>query len=106
MKYTYSYLFGNIVLFSFHTFFIYSTDAQYFPLFRMRDLSAHDKHELQRLQKDMETKKTEFTELNRTREKLASQVAQLEQTISDLQEQVCSLLSSYWSKEKKFGYTS
>lgn len=59
----------------------------YFP--RMRDLAAHDKHELQKLQKDMETKKTEVTELNRSRVKLTSQVAELEQTISDLQEQVC-----------------
>ncbi|XP_071536927.1 dynactin subunit 1 isoform X2 [Panulirus ornatus] len=63
-------------------------------LVKMRDLSAHDKHELQRLQKDMETKKTEFIELNRARDKLASQVAQLEQTISDLQEQVDAALGA------------
>lgn len=63
-------------------------------LVKMRDLSAHDKHELQRLQKDMEIKKTEFIELNRARDKLASQVAQLEQTISDLQEQVDAALGA------------
>lgn len=54
----------------------------------MRDLSAHDKHELQRIQKDVETKKTELAEMSRGKEKLAAQVGQLEQTISDLQEQV------------------
>lgn len=54
----------------------------------MRDLSAHDKHELQRIQKDLETKKTEMSEMGRAKEKLAAQVGQLEQTISDLQEQV------------------
>lgn len=54
----------------------------------MRDLSAHDKHELQRIQKELETKKTEMADMNRAKEKLAAQVGQLEQTISDLQEQV------------------
>lgn len=54
----------------------------------MRDLSAHDKHELQRIQKDLETKKTEMADVSRAKEKLAAQVGQLEQTISDLQEQV------------------
>ena len=54
----------------------------------MRDLSAHDKHELQRVQKDLETKKTEMADVGRAKDKLAAQVGQLEQTISDLQEQV------------------
>ncbi|XP_042867888.1 dynactin subunit 1-like isoform X9 [Penaeus japonicus] len=63
-------------------------------LVKMRDLAAHDKHELQKLQKDMETKNTEVTELNRTRVKLTSQVAELEQTISDLQEQVDAALGA------------
>ncbi|XP_069980797.1 dynactin subunit 1 isoform X3 [Penaeus vannamei] len=63
-------------------------------LVKMRDLAAHDKHELQKLQKDMETKKTEVTELNRSRVKLTSQVAELEQTISDLQEQVDAALGA------------
>ncbi|XP_042217203.1 dynactin subunit 1-like isoform X5 [Homarus americanus] len=63
-------------------------------LVKMRDLSAHDKHELQKIQKDMETKKTEITDLSRAKEKLASQTAQLEQTISDLQEQVDAALGA------------
>lgn len=54
----------------------------------MRDLSAHDKHELQRVQKDLETKKSEMAEMGRAKDKLAAQVGQLEQTISEIQEQV------------------
>lgn len=54
----------------------------------MRDLSAHDKHELQRIQKDFETKKTELADMSRAKEKMAAQVGQLEQTISEIQEQV------------------
>ncbi|XP_050691034.1 dynactin subunit 1-like isoform X3 [Eriocheir sinensis] len=63
-------------------------------LVKMRDLSAHDKHELQRIQKDLETKKTEMADMSRAKEKLAAQVGQLEQTISDLQEQVDAALGA------------
>lgn len=63
-------------------------------LVKMRDLSAHDKHELQRLQKDMETRKTDMASFTRSNEKLATQVAELEQTISDLQEQVDAALGA------------
>lgn len=54
----------------------------------MRDLSAHDKHEYQKLMKDMDQKKSEIAELGRTKEKLSTRVEQMEQQISDLQEQV------------------
>ncbi|XP_069184920.1 dynactin subunit 1 isoform X11 [Procambarus clarkii] len=63
-------------------------------LVKMRDLSAHDKHELQKLQKDMETKKTELGDVARAKDKLAVQVAELEQTISDLQDQVDAALGA------------
>lgn len=63
-------------------------------LVKMRDLSAHDKHELQRVQKDLETKKGELTDMARAKDKLAAQVGQLEQTISDLQEQVDAALGA------------
>ena len=56
----------------------------------MRDISAHDKHELQKQQKDTEALKSEVAELSRTKEKLSSQVTVLEATIADLQEQVLS----------------
>ncbi|XP_066951382.1 dynactin subunit 1 isoform X5 [Macrobrachium rosenbergii] len=63
-------------------------------LVKMRDLSAHDKHELQRLQKDMEAKKVELATITRTNEKLSTRVSELEQTISDLQEQVDAALGA------------
>jgi predicted RNase H-like nuclease (RuvC/YqgF family) len=55
----------------------------------MRDLSAHEKHELQKLQKDLDQKKSEIAELARTKEKLSARVEELEHQIVDLQEQVC-----------------
>ena len=58
-------------------------------LVRMRDLSAHEKHEFQKLQKDLEQKKSEILELSRTKEKLSARVEEMEHQIADLQEQVC-----------------
>lgn len=58
-------------------------------LVRMRDLSAHEKHEIQKLQKELEMKKSEVTELQRTKEKLSSRVDELEAQIVELQEEVC-----------------
>jgi len=55
----------------------------------MRDLSAHEKHENQKLQKDLDHKKSEIAELARTKEKLSARVEEMEHTIADLQEQVC-----------------
>lgn len=43
-------------------------------LVRLRDLSAHEKHEMQKLAKEMETTKSEVTELHRTKEKLSAKV--------------------------------
>ena len=57
-------------------------------LVRMRDLSAHEKHEFQKLQKDLEQKKSEILELSRTKEKLSARVEEMEHQIADLQEQV------------------
>lgn len=57
-------------------------------LVRMRDLSAHEKHEFQKLQKDMDQKKSEILELGRTKEKLSARVEEMEHQIADLQEQV------------------
>lgn len=57
-------------------------------LVKMRDLSAHDKHEYQKLMKDMDQKNSEIAELGRTKEKLSARVEAMEQQISDLQEQV------------------
>ena len=57
-------------------------------LVRMRDLSAHEKHEYQKLLKDLEQKKSEILELSRTKEKLSARVEEMEHQIADLQEQV------------------
>lgn len=63
-------------------------------LVRMRDLSAHEKHEYQKLQKDLDHKKSEILELGRTKEKLSSRVEDLEHQIADLQEQVDAALGA------------
>lgn len=61
-------------------------------LVKMRDLSAHEKHEFQKLQKDMDQKKSEILELGRTKEKLSARVEEMEHQIADLQEQVYMIL--------------
>ncbi|XP_050506481.1 dynactin subunit 1 isoform X1 [Diabrotica virgifera virgifera] len=61
---------------------------------RLRDLSAHEKHEYQKLLKDIDQKKSEITELGKTKEKLSTRVEEMEQMISDLQEQVDAALGA------------
>ncbi|CAO1413154.1 unnamed protein product [Diamesa hyperborea] len=63
-------------------------------LVRMRDLSANEKHENQKMLKELEMKKSEVLELQRTKEKLSSRVDELELQISDLQEQVDAALGA------------
>lgn len=60
----------------------------------MRDLSAHEKHEFQKLQKDLDQKKSEILELGRTKEKLSARVEEMEHQIADLQEQVDAALGA------------
>jgi len=63
-------------------------------LVSMRDLSAHEKHELSKLAKDLEEKVTDLGLKTKENEKLAKQVDDMEQTISDLQEQVDAALGA------------
>ncbi|XP_037933138.1 dynactin subunit 1 [Teleopsis dalmanni] len=63
-------------------------------LVRLRDLSAHDKHDIQKLTKELELKKSEVTELERTKEKLSTKIDELEATVADLQEQVDAALGA------------
>ncbi|KAL6445510.1 hypothetical protein ACFW04_000817 [Cataglyphis niger] len=63
-------------------------------LVKMRDLSAHEKHEFQKLQKEMDQKKSEILELGRTKEKLSARVEEMEHQIADLQEQVDAALGA------------
>ena len=60
----------------------------------MRDLSAHEKHQLFKLTKDLEEKVTELGGKTKENEKLGKQVEELETTISDLQEQVDAALGA------------
>lgn len=57
-------------------------------LVKLRDLSAHEKHQYQKLLKDIDQKKSEISELGKTKEKLSARVEEMEQQIADLQEQV------------------
>lgn len=63
-------------------------------LVRMRDLSAHEKHEIQKLNKELELKKSEVMELQRIKEKLTTKVDELEGQFVDLQEQVDAALGA------------
>ncbi|XP_050559379.1 dynactin subunit 1 isoform X5 [Spodoptera frugiperda] len=63
-------------------------------LVRLRDLSAHDKHEMQKMHKDLEQYKSEIAELSRTKEKLSLRVDELEAQVADLREQVDAALGA------------
>lgn len=63
-------------------------------LVRLRDLSAHDKHEIQKLTKELETKTSESTELQQTKEKLSIKIDELETQLIDLHEQVDAALGA------------
>ncbi|XP_058118563.1 dynactin subunit 1 [Anopheles ziemanni] len=63
-------------------------------LVRLRDLSAHEKHEIQKLEKELDTKKSEVAELQRTKEKFSAKIDELEAQLSDLQEQVDAALGA------------
>lgn len=63
-------------------------------LVRLRDLSAHEKHEIGKYQKELENKKSEIAELQRTKEKLSAKVDELEAQVVDLQEHVDAALGA------------
>ncbi|XP_028166489.1 dynactin subunit 1 [Ostrinia furnacalis] len=63
-------------------------------LVRLRDLSAHDKHHMHKVMKDVEQYKSEIAELSRTKEKLSSRVEELEAIVADLREQVDAALGA------------
>lgn len=63
-------------------------------LVRLRDLSAHEKHEIQKLTKELDTKKSEVLELQRTKEKLSQRIDEMESQIVELQELVDAALGA------------
>ncbi|XP_036372804.1 dynactin subunit 1 isoform X5 [Megalops cyprinoides] len=63
-------------------------------LVRMRDLSASEKQEHVKLQKQMEKKNTELETLRQQKEKLVEEMKQAEKTIDELKEQVDAALGA------------
>ena len=59
----------------------------------MRDLSAHEKQEQQRAQKEMERLQSEITDVRRSKEKLNSHLEEYEAQMSELKEQVLIFVS-------------
>lgn len=64
-------------------------------LLRMRDLSASEKQEHVKLQKQMEKKNTELETLRTQKEKLQEEVKRAEATIDELKEQVGCLFMNH-----------
>lgn len=64
------------------------TEAAFFLRLRMRDLSASEKQEHVKLQKQMEKKNVELDALRSQKEKLQEEVKAGEKTIDELKEQV------------------
>lgn len=54
----------------------------------MRDLSAHEKHQTQNLQREIEEKTKLCTDLQKSNEKLTVRVEELLSQVNDLHEQV------------------
>ncbi|XP_018019260.1 dynactin subunit 1 isoform X2 [Hyalella azteca] len=63
-------------------------------LVKMRDLAAHEKHEMQKLSKEMEARKTELGAATRAKEVLEGELAQCRAQVADLQEQVDAALGA------------
>uniref|UniRef100_A0A1W7RAM6 Dynactin subunit 1 n=1 Tax=Hadrurus spadix TaxID=141984 RepID=A0A1W7RAM6_9SCOR len=63
-------------------------------LMKLRDLSAHEKQEQQRMQKELDHQKSEITELSRTKEKLSMLVEDYEKQLNELKEQVDAALGA------------
>lgn len=59
-----------------------------FKIFRLRDLSAHEKHQTQNLQREIEEKTKLCHDLQKSNEKLTARVEELVSQVNDLHEQV------------------
>lgn len=62
----------------------------YFKL-RLRDLSAHEKHQTQNLQREIEEKTKQCYDLQKLNDKLTTRVEELVSQVNDLHEQVVNL---------------
>lgn len=63
-------------------------------LVRLRDLSAHEKHEKQKLMKDFEEKQSDFDQLLKCSEKLKARMTEMEEQIDELHAHVDAALGA------------
>ncbi|XP_050429096.1 dynactin subunit 1 isoform X2 [Adelges cooleyi] len=63
-------------------------------LVKLRDLSAHEKHQTQNLQREIEEKTKQCTDLQKSNEKLTARVEELVSQVNDLHEQVDAALGA------------
>lgn len=61
---------------------------------RMRDLAAHEKHQQQRLLKDLEDRGAELNDLKKNKSSLNGQLEEQQKVIAELQEQVDAALGA------------
>lgn len=61
---------------------------------RMRDLAAHEKHQQQRVLKEMEDKLSELNDLKKSKQSLSAQVEEQRAMVTELQEQVDAALGA------------
>ena len=59
----------------------------------MRDLSNHEKNEVGKLTKQIEKQNNDFNNILKDKERLETEVAQLQEQTIDLQEQVCNIMN-------------
>lgn len=62
--------------------------------YRMRDLAAHEKHQQQLLQKELDEKVSEIKELSKSKASIATQLEEQRVVIAELQEQVDAALGA------------
>ncbi|XP_050534723.1 dynactin subunit 1 isoform X2 [Daktulosphaira vitifoliae] len=63
-------------------------------LVKLRDLSAHEKHQTQNLQREIEEKTKQCTDLQKSNDKLTARVQELTSQVNDLHEQVDAALGA------------
>lgn len=65
----------------------------------MRDLSAHEKHEKQKILKDFEEKNADFEQILKSNDKLKARVKEMEEQIDELHTNVSIFLIRNYKKK-------
>lgn len=68
-----------------------------FVFHRLRDLSAHEKHQTLNLQREIEEKTKQCTDLQKSNDKLTTRVQELTAQVNDLHEQVLIIINYYYN---------